>query len=235
MGFWSLLFSVWLMESFLQQWASFASLPALLNLTPHGRQRWLVCQLWWKLFPLGRDKILNKLRWYPQQPQRFIFTNLSEACCEAKRWKPCWTWLGSAPKPPGTFSGTFSRTFSGILSNLTQSLRPSPEPSPKPCWTWPGSAPKPPKPSPEPAPQPVQPDLALHQGFLDPSPEASPEPWTRPGSAPKPPRPSPEPSEPSAEPRLTWPGSCASAHRSYSGLSGVIMWSYGLSRGYPAA
>ena len=30
---------------------------------------------------------LNKLRWYPQQPQRFIFTNLSEACCEAKRWK----------------------------------------------------------------------------------------------------------------------------------------------------
>ena len=29
----------------------------------------------------------NKLRWYPQQPQRFIFTNLSEACSEAKRWK----------------------------------------------------------------------------------------------------------------------------------------------------
>ena len=29
----------------------------------------------------------NKLRWYPQQPQRFIFTNLSEACCEAKHWK----------------------------------------------------------------------------------------------------------------------------------------------------
>ena len=22
---------------------------------------------------------MNKLRWYPQQPQRFIFTNLSEA------------------------------------------------------------------------------------------------------------------------------------------------------------
>jgi len=30
----------------------------------------------------------NKFRWYPQQPQRFIFTSLSEACCEeAKRWK----------------------------------------------------------------------------------------------------------------------------------------------------
>jgi hypothetical protein len=29
----------------------------------------------------------NKLRWYPQQLQRFIFANLSEACCAAKRWK----------------------------------------------------------------------------------------------------------------------------------------------------
>ena len=36
--------------------------------------------------------------------------------------KSCWTWPGSAPKPP----------------------RPSPEHSPEPCWTWPGSAPKPP-------------------------------------------------------------------------------------------
>ena len=37
------------------------------------------------------ERISNKLRWYPQQLQRFIFTNLSETCCEAKRWKPCWT------------------------------------------------------------------------------------------------------------------------------------------------
>ena len=36
-------------------------------------------------------KMLNKLRWYPQQPQCFIVANLSEACCEAKRWKPRWT------------------------------------------------------------------------------------------------------------------------------------------------
>ena len=35
-------------------------------------------------------KVKKKLLWYPQQPQRFIFTNLSEACCEAKRWKPSW-------------------------------------------------------------------------------------------------------------------------------------------------
>ena len=71
----------------------------------------------------------NKLRWYPQQLQRFIFTNLSEACCETKRWKPfepVGTWPGPAPKIPQTFSGTFSATCSGTR------------------WTWPGSAPKPP-------------------------------------------------------------------------------------------
>ena len=80
----------------------------------------------------------NKLRWYPQQPQRFIFTNLSEACCETKRWKPfeqvrfnrvpeipekvpgspgakpCWTWPGASQ----TFSGTFSGTLLNLL-NLT--------------------------------------------------------------------------------------------------------------------
>ena len=107
--------------------------------------------------------------------------------------EPCWTWPGSAPKPPGTFSGTFSRTFSGTLLSLTclctkasrnllrnlhrnpvepnlalhQSLpEPSPEPSPEPCWTWPGSPTKPPRPSPEPSPEPC---------------------WTWPDSAPKPP------------------------------------------------
>jgi len=57
-----------------------------------------------------------KLGLYPQQPQRFMFTNLSEACCEAKRWNllqnPVEPDL-AAPKPPGTFSATFSGTFSG--------------------------------------------------------------------------------------------------------------------------
>ena len=37
---------------------------------------------------LGNGLKNDKLRWYPQQPRRFIFTSLSEACCEAKRWKP---------------------------------------------------------------------------------------------------------------------------------------------------
>ena len=53
----------------------------------------------------------------------------------------------------------------------------------------------------QPSPEPVEPDLAMHHGFLEPSPEYSPEPcWTWPGSAP---RPSPEPS---SEPCWTWPG-----------------------------
>ena len=68
-----------------------------------------------------------KFRWYPQQPQRFIFPNLSEACCEAKRWKFC---------PDLALRQRF------------------PEPSPEPCWTWPGSAPKPPRPEPSPEPSP---------------------------------------------------------------------------------
>ena len=58
--------------------------------------------------------------------------------------EPCWTWPGSAPKPPGTFSGTLlnltwlctkaSQTFSvNLIRNLLQ----------PPCWAWPGSALKP--------------------------------------------------------------------------------------------
>ena len=96
--------------------------------------------------------VVNKLRWYPQQPQRFIFTNLSEGVLRSQALKT----PQRAPKPP----------------------RPSPEPSPEPCWTWPGSAPKPPgtfsgtllnltwllrnllR-------NPVEPNLALHQSLPD--------------------------------------------------------------------
>ena len=46
----------------------------------------------------------------------------------------------------------------------------------------------------QPSPEPVEPDLAMHHGFLEPSPEYTAEPcWTWPGSAPKPLRPSPKP------------------------------------------
>ena len=72
----------------------------------------------------------NKFRWYPQQPQRFIFTNFSAAFCEAKRWKHLSVLQNlpdllrnllqnSAPKPPGAFCRTFSQTFSGTLLNVT--------------------------------------------------------------------------------------------------------------------
>ena len=59
----------------------------------------------------------NKLRWYPQQPQRFIFTNLSEACCKAKRPS-----AGNPVKP--------------VKPDLAQRF---PKPSPEPRWTWPAN------------------------------------------------------------------------------------------------
>ena len=190
----------------------------------------------WKFEEISQTRFVfdtvkfNKLWWYPQQPQRFIFTNLSEECCEAKRWETQ-TFSGPSPRPS-------PETLEPHLA-LHQSLpRPSPEPSSEPCWAWPGSASKPPRPSPEPslgpcwtwpgsAPKPPRPSP-------EPSLEPSPGPcwtwlgfaprlpgtfsgtfcWTWPGSAPKPPRPSPEPSpEPSAEPvELTWLCTKASGH-----------------------
>ena len=95
----------------------------------------------------------------------------------------CWTWLGFAPRLPGTFSGTCSRTLLDLTWLCTKSLpEPSPESVPEPCWTWPDFAPKLPRPSPEP--------------FLKPC-------WTWPGSAPKPPRPSPDFS---SDRCWSWPG-----------------------------
>ena len=92
----------------------------------------------------------NKLRWYPQQPQRFIVTNLSEACCEAKRWNLLrtllnLTWLHQS-LPAQTFSGNLLRNRNPVEPHLAapKAPRPSPELSPEPCRTWPGSAPKPP-------------------------------------------------------------------------------------------
>ena len=91
------------------------------------------------------QKIINKLRWDPQQPQPFIFTNLSEACREAKCWKHL-SWVSvsqiaanpvepdlalhqSLPdvrnllrnpvEPDLSLPQTFSGTFSGTLLNLT--------------------------------------------------------------------------------------------------------------------
>ena len=85
-----------------------------------------------------RTLFRNKLRRYPQQPQRFIFTKLSEHAAKPSagntsagfprvKWTGLasatfsgtrWTWLGFAQRLPGTFSGTFSGTFPGTLLNL---------------------------------------------------------------------------------------------------------------------
>ena len=105
------------------------------------------------------DLWTNKLRWYPQQPQRFIFTNIIWSVLRSQALET----PQPAPKPP----------------------RPSPEPSPEPCWTWPASAQSLPEPSPEPSPEPCWSWLGLSpiQGFLEPSPEPPPQPcWTWPAS-----------------------------------------------------
>ena len=199
----------------------------------------------------------NKLRWYPQQPQRFIFTNLSETCCETKRWKPfepVGTWPGPAPKiPPKPSPGPSLQPSPGPVEPdlaLHQGFpRASPGPSPEPCWTA-GSAPKPPgtfsgtfsgsllnliwrlpdllRNLLRNLVEPVDPNLTwLCTRFPEPC-------WTWPVSAPNP-KPSREPSEPSPEPRWTGPGACTSAHRSYSGLKtpstyavGEKLWTFAL-------
>ena len=90
-------------------------------------------ELFWAEDPISSTLLGNKLRCYPQQPQCFIFFKsfwsvLRSQALETPQLgfrelngrKSCWTWPGSAPKPP----------------------RPSPEPSPEPCWTWLGFAPR---------------------------------------------------------------------------------------------
>ena len=98
----------------------------------------------------------------PVEPNLALHQGLLEPSPEHSP-ESCWTWPGSAPKPP----------------------RHSPEPSPEPCWTWPGSAPKPPRPSPEPPPQScwTWPGSAPKPSRPSPEPsERSPEPrWAWPG------------------------------------------------------
>ena len=100
----------------------------------------------------------------PPRPSPALHQSLPDLLWDLLK-EPCWTWPGSAPSFP--------------------------EPSTEPCWTWPGSAPKPPRPSPEPSLGTFSGTLlnltwlCTMQGFLEPSPEPSPEPWTWPGSAPE--------------------------------------------------
>ena len=142
-------------------WPPPAPWPAALvpSAQPRGSRR--------KLCEARRLEIANKLRWYPQQPQHFIFTNLSEACWEAKRWKHSadfpwvkWTWPGLASAAfSGNFSGTLlnltwlcTKASRSLLRNLLRNLLQNP----------------------------VEPDLALHQSLPEPSPQPSPEPSPKP-------------------------------------------------------
>ena len=196
----------------------------------------------------------NKVLWYTQQPQCFIFTNRSEACWKAKRWNTSagFPWIKRAQillnlnwlctKASQTFSGTFSGTLLNLTwlcteasqtfsaSDLLRNLFRNPvEPDLALA----------PRPSPEPSSEPCWTWPGFASKLPRPSPEPSPKPfWTWPGSAPKPrwrwpgfapkpPRPSPEHSEPSLEPRWTWPGACTSAHRSYSGLTTPLAYAVG--------
>ena len=154
---------------------------------------------------LKNRKTIYKLRWYPQQPRRFIFTNLSEACCEAKRWKPSAEPVEPDPalhqrfpKPsfpqPSPEPVEPDLALHQSLRNLHRNLHRKPvEPDlalhqslpdllRNPSWN------------------PVEPDLVLHQSLSDLL-RNSRSPVEPDRSAPKPPTPSPEPSEPSPEPR----------------------------------
>ena len=155
-------------------------------------------------YPLVTNITMDKLRWYPQQPQYFIFTNLSEACCEAKRWTPVEPvepelahhqnfpkpFPGPSLQPPpepvepdlalhqGTrLPGTFSGTFSGTLLNPTWLYT---KPSQTFSGTFSGTLLKlawlRTTDSRNLLRNLLRSDLALHQGFLEPCLEPFPEP-----------------------------------------------------------
>ena len=77
------------------------------------------CRRIWIQMKLN-DMKSNNLRWYSQQRQHFIFTHVSDACCEAKRWKHLRpsrtllnpTWLRQ--------SGTVSETSLNLTRHLHQ-------------------------------------------------------------------------------------------------------------------
>ena len=152
----------------------------------------------------------NMLRWYPQQPQRFIFTNLSEACGEAKRWKYLsWVSVYEMVANPVEPNLALHQSLLDLLRNL--------------CWTWPGSAPK------NLLRNPVEPDMALHQSLPDllrnlfrnlVEPDLALH-----QSLPDLPRNLLR--NLLRNPRWTWPGACTSAHRSYSELKTPLAYAVG--------
>ena len=146
-------------------------------------------------------KMLNKLRRYPQQPQCFIVTNLSEACCKAKRWKPCWTcWNLTWPCTKDS-----QNLLRDLLCNLLQNPLNLTWLCTKASWNLLRNLLR-------------NPDLALHQSLPDLLRNLSRNllriPVEPDLAAPKPPSPSPEPSP---EPCWTWLGFAPTLPGTFSG------------------
>ena len=180
------------------------------------------------MFPCHRGKLKKKLRWYPQQPQRFISINIFSATFSgtfsATFSGTAWTWPCPAPKIPKTFSGIFSATFSGTLLNLTWLCTKASQTF---SGTFSGTFSRTPvslalhQSLPDLLRNllrnPVEPNLALHQSLPD---------LLRNLQNPVEPRPFPEPSEPSPEPspepllNLTW--LCTKASQTFSGTFGTF-------------
>ena len=151
---------------------------------------------------LGFCSLLRKLLRNPVEPDLALHQSLPEPSPQPSPKpspEPCWTWLGSAPKPPGAFSATFSGTFSETLLNLPglRNLLRNPLNL---TWLCTKSSWNPvepdltlrqslPEPSPEPFPEPCwpEPHLALHQSLPDLLRNLLRTCWTSPCSAPKPP------------------------------------------------
>ena len=68
------------------------------------------------------------LLWNPVEPDLALHQGFLEPSPEPSP-EPCWTWPGSAPKPPGFFSGTF-RNLRNLLWNLVE-----PDPAAAPVHT----------------------------------------------------------------------------------------------------
>ena len=80
----------------------------------------ILLNLTWLCTKASRNLLRNLLR-NPVEPDLAPHQSLLDSRPSPEpSSEPCWTWPGSAPKPP----------------------RPSPEPSPEPCWTWFGFAPR---------------------------------------------------------------------------------------------
>ena len=89
---------------------------------------------------MNRMRKINKLRWYPQQPQRFIFICFCGAWREAERWTHL-SWVSVCRMAAKPFEPDLAlpQSLPDLLQNLLQNLLRNPvepdlaQPSPEPC------------------------------------------------------------------------------------------------------